>query len=118
LIAGLCASTWAIAVGAALVGATAATAYAHNLYYSLEEPGRRARNAGIHEALVGAAFAIPPALSGLAARFTTAAESVFWVGSALALAVGITQNLFLCRAPSGSDAGSGERSAETARQSS
>ena len=38
----------------AMVGAIAATGYTHNLYYSLEEPGRRARNAGIHEALVGA----------------------------------------------------------------
>jgi predicted MFS family arabinose efflux permease len=120
LIAGLCGSPVAIAIGAALVGTIAATGYTHNLYYSLEEPGRRARNAGIHEALVGAAFTIPPALSGLAARFTTAPESVFWVGAGLAAVVGLIQNLLIraCPALNGSDAESGGTPAETARQSS
>jgi predicted MFS family arabinose efflux permease len=104
LMAGLCAAPLGIAAGAALVGAIAATGYMHNLYYSLEEPGRRARNAGIHEALVGAAFAIPPALSGLGARFLTAPESVFWVGAGLAATVGLIQNLALNRVRDGADA--------------
>ena len=47
LVVGLAGSAAAIALGAGLVGVVAATAYAHNLYYSLEEPGGGARNPGI-----------------------------------------------------------------------
>jgi predicted MFS family arabinose efflux permease len=117
LMAGRCAAPLGIALGAALAGAVAATGYIHNLYYSLEEPGRRARNAGIHEALVGVAFAIPPALSGLGARFLTTPESVFWVGAALAAVSGLVQNFALSRTSDRTAAGHAARPAPTTRPS-
>jgi len=95
LIVGLAPSAVLIAGGAVLVGAIAATAYMHNLYYSLEEPGTRARNAGIHEAVVGLAFMLPPALGGAAARWTHIPESIFWTGAALAVLIGVAQNIAL-----------------------
>ena len=95
LLVGLASSVAVIAIGAVLVGVVAATAYSHNLYYSLEEPGQRARNAGIHEAVVGVAFLLPPALGGVATRWTHLPESIFWAGAALAVLVGVTQNITL-----------------------
>lgn len=97
LIVGLAHSAWAIAGGGILIGVIAATAYSHNLYYSLEVPGTRARNAGIHEALIGLAFLLPPLMAGLAARFTQMPESIFWAGAGLSLAVGIVQNVAAIR---------------------
>ncbi len=97
LVAGLSGNAGLIALGAVVVGIAAGTAYMHNLYYSLEEPGQRARRAGVHEALVGVAFALPPALGGLAARWTNAPETIFWMGAGLAATVGIAQNLALSR---------------------
>jgi MFS family permease len=84
-----------IAAGAMAVGIAAATNYTHNLYYSLEEPGLRARRAGLHEAVVGIAFMVPPALSGLATRASNSAIAIFSAGAALALAVGLAQNMVL-----------------------
>ena len=49
------------------------------------------------EALVGAAFAIPPALGGLAARWTRAPESIFWMGAVVAVLAGIAQQLARAR---------------------
>lgn len=97
LIVGATAQPVIIAAGAVLVGLAAGTAYTHNLYYSLEEPAMRARRAGIHEALVGAAFMIPPALSGLATRWTNDARCIFWVGAGLAVVAGIVQAISLRR---------------------
>jgi MFS family permease len=96
-VAGMTAQPVGIAAGAIVVGMAAATAYTHNLFYSLEEPGRRARRAGIHEAIVGVAFMVPPALSGLATRWTNDLRSIFWVGAALAVIFGLAQNLVLLR---------------------
>ena len=95
LLTGLSAAVPVIAVGALVVGVAAASNYSHHLYYSLEEPGKRARNAGIHEATVGVAFMIPPALGGLAARFIKAPESIFWAGAAFAGLMFIIQTLVL-----------------------
>ena len=95
LLTGLVAAVPVIALGAVALGVAAATNYAHNLYYSLEEPGTRARNAGIHEATVGLAFMIPPALGGLATRFTQAPESIFWVGAAFTGLMFIIQTVAL-----------------------
>ena len=97
LMTGLAASVPVIAVGAVVLGVAAASNYLHHLYYSLEEPGKRARNAGIHEAMVGVAFMIPPALGGLAARFTKAPESIFWAGAAFAGVMMLVQALALAR---------------------
>lgn len=103
LIVGLASSVAVIGLGAILVGVVAATAYSHNLYYSLEEPGKRARNAGIHEAVVGLAFMLPPALAGVATRWTHAPESIFWAGAALAVVAGIVQNVALAVRTSSSE---------------
>lgn len=97
LMTGLSASVPVIAVGAVVLGVAAASNYSHHLYYSLEEPGKRARNAGIHEATVGVAFMIPPALGGLAARFTNAPESIFWSGALFAGLMMLVQTVALAR---------------------
>jgi len=97
LLTGLAAAVPVIAVGAVALGVAAASNYAHHLYYSLEEPGQRARNAGRHEATVGVAFMIPPALGGLAARFTKAPESIFWSGAIFAGVMMLVQTLVLAR---------------------
>ena len=97
LLTGLSASVPVIAAGAVILGIAAASNYSHHLYYSLEEPGQRARNAGIHEATVGIAFMIPPALGGLATRFTKAPESIFWAGAAFAGLMMVVQTIVLAR---------------------
>ncbi|MCG3147660.1 MAG: hypothetical protein PCFJNLEI_01100 [Verrucomicrobiae bacterium] len=95
LLVGLGSSVAVIGLGAVLVGIVAATAYSHNLYYSLEEPGQRARNAGIHEAVVGLGFMLAPFVGGAATRWTQVPESIFWAGAALAVVTGIVQNVAL-----------------------
>jgi MFS family permease len=86
---------WLVALGVVVVGVAAGVAYTHNLNYSLEEPGKRARNAGIHEALVGVAFMLPMLLSGVTARLTNDPLTIFWSGVGMAVAVGIGQNVVL-----------------------
>ena len=93
LLTGLATTVPVIVAGAVILGVAAASNYAHHLYYSLEEPGKRARNAGIHEATVGLAFMLPPALGGLAARFTQAPESIFWAGALFAGLMVIIQTI-------------------------
>jgi MFS family permease len=92
-IIGVAGNVLIISAGAIVVGIAAATAYTHNLYYSLEEPGQRAQRAGIHEALVGIAFMIPPALGGWIARRTGMPSNIFWTGAALAVLAGMAQQL-------------------------
>jgi len=86
---------WVIALGVIVVGIAAGVSYSHNLNYSLEEPGKRARNAGIHEALVGAAFTLPMLLSGVTAKLTKDPLTIFGSGVGMAVAVGIAQNVAL-----------------------
>ncbi|MEI8063207.1 MAG: MFS transporter [Verrucomicrobiota bacterium] len=93
LLTGLSPSVPVITLGAVVLGVAAASNYTHHLYYSLEEPGKRARNAGIHEATVGLAFMIPPALGGLATRFTNDPKTIFWSGAVFAGLVIIVQTL-------------------------
>ena len=97
LLTGLATSVPLIALGAVVLGIAAASNYVHHLYYSLEEPGQRARNAGIHEATVGIAFLLPPALGGLATRFTQAPESIFWAGAIFAGLMVIIQTVTMAR---------------------
>jgi hypothetical protein len=120
LVVGGAAHPVLITAGAIVVGIAAATNYSHNLYYSLEEPGLRAQRAGIHEAVVGIAFMVPPALSGLATRASNDPVAIFWVGVALAVAVGLAQFVVtrVSRVPDGSGAGTGGRSAQKESQSS
>lgn len=95
VLVGMSAHPILIGVTALLIGVLAATAYMHNLYYALEEPGLRAKRAGIHEALVGMAFLVPPALSGLTTRWVHDPRGVFWAAAGLALVVGATVNVAL-----------------------
>jgi predicted MFS family arabinose efflux permease len=93
LLVGISCNILVIGLGAIGVGVAAGTAYTHNLYYSLEEPGWRAQRAGIHEALVGVAYMIPPALGGCIARRTDTPSNIFWTGAVLALLAGVAQQL-------------------------
>jgi predicted MFS family arabinose efflux permease len=93
-----------LALGAVVTGIVAATGYTHDLYYALEEPGHRAQRAGIHEALVGIAYLLPAVLSGFVTRWTNNPQGVFWVGIALALAVGGAQAIALLRTDTSSRA--------------
>ena len=97
LLTGLATSVPVIVLGAVVLGIAAATSYTHHLYYSLEDPRHRARNAGIHEGVVGLAFMIPPALAGLAVRYTGAPVSLFWAGALFAVGVILAQNIFYLR---------------------
>lgn len=97
VLLGAVSQPWLVALAALAIGALAATAYMHNLYYALEEPGLRAKRAGIHEALVGMAFLVPPALSGLTTRWVHDPRGVFWAAAGLALVVGVTEQIALAR---------------------
>ena len=113
-------SAWMIALGMVVVGIAAGVAYTHNLNYSLEEPGKRARNAGIHEALVGVAFSLPMLISGLGARWTNSPVTIFWCGVGMAVVIGLAQNiaLFLMRNPkTETENRGGVPSVETSRRS-
>jgi MFS family permease len=97
VLLGMSAHPLLFALAGMAIGALAATAYMHNLYYALEEPGLRAKRAGVHEALVGLAFLVPPALSGLATRWVRDPRGVFWAAAGLALLVGVTEHVALAR---------------------
>ena len=95
LVAGSFRQPVVIAVGTIIIGLAAGTAYVHNLYYALEEPGQRARRAGIHEALIGIAFMVPPLLGGFLTRATHNPQAIFWIGAGLAVVLGLAQNVVL-----------------------
>jgi MFS family permease len=69
---------------APLFGLAFGITYAGSIYYSLHAAEQRGRNAGIHEALVGAGGFLPPLLGGLAARWSG------WLGAPYLLAAGFT----------------------------
>lgn len=78
---------WCFQIGLCLVGATVALSFLMNLLYSMERPDRRARNAGIHEAIVGLGMTVGPALAGLGARMAgNKGVGALWVAAALAVA--------------------------------
>jgi MFS family permease len=95
LIVGTNRHVFVIALGAIIIGLAAGTAYVHNLYYALEEPGHRARRAGIHEGLVGVAFMVPTILSGWFTHHTGNPQVIFWVGAGFAVTLGLIQNAAL-----------------------
>jgi hypothetical protein len=86
-----------VALATLVIGVLAATAYMHNLYYALEEPGLRAKRAGIHEAMVGVAFLVPPALSGLTTHWVRDPRGVFWAAAGWAVVAGLVQQVALRR---------------------
>lgn len=77
---------WSLRIGLCLVGVTVALSFLMNLLYSMERPDRRARNAGIHEAIVGLGMTLGPALAGYGARMAgNKGEGALWVGVVLAV---------------------------------
>jgi MFS family permease len=77
---------WCFQIGLCLVGATVALSFLMNLLYSMERPDRRARNAGLHEAIVGFGMTAGPALGGWGAREAgNRGEGALWVAAALAV---------------------------------
>jgi MFS family permease len=65
---------------------TIAMSFLMNLLYSMERPETRARNAGIHEAIVGLGMTAGPALAGFGAKAAgNKGAGAFWVAAALAM---------------------------------
>jgi MFS family permease len=80
------ARTWMFRIGLCLVGVTIAQSFLMNLLYSMERPDTRARNAGIHEAIVGLGMTVGPALGGYGAKLVgNRGVGALWVAAALAL---------------------------------
>jgi MFS family permease len=77
---------------APLFGLAFGVTYAGSIYYSLHAREQRGRNAGIHEALVGAGGFLPPLLGGLVARWSG------WLGAPYLLAAGFTLLALGCQA--------------------
>ncbi len=67
------------------LGLGRAMTYGSSLQYGIGDPARRARNMGVHESLIGAAFAVGPLLAGAAAQWF-ALRAAFWLGFGLVAA--------------------------------
>ena len=65
-----------------LLGLGRAMTYASSLHYSLADPAKRGRNAGIHEMLIGVAMVTGPLLGGQCAEWI-ALRAAFWMGVVL-----------------------------------
>jgi len=77
---------WCFKVGLCLVGAAIALSFLMNLVYSMERPETRARNAGIHEAVVGLGMTAGPVLAGYGAKAAgDKGAGALWVAGALAV---------------------------------
>jgi len=59
---------WLLAT-APVIGLACGVSYSASIFYSLEAPGERGRNAGIHEGLIGVGGFLPPFAAGLLVRF-------------------------------------------------
>lgn len=71
---------------APVLGASFGLSYTASLYASLDEPSGKGRNAGIHEALVGAGTFLLPLLGGAVARFGGWLAAPYLLSSAWILA--------------------------------
>jgi MFS family permease len=76
---------------APLLGIAFGSSYAASIYYSLEAPAQRGRNAGIHESLIGLGGLVPPFLGGLAADWSGRLEAPYLLSAVLILAALLTQ---------------------------
>jgi MFS family permease len=72
----------AILATAPLVGAGLGMAYFSSLFYSVESPRERGRNAGIHEALLGAGSVLLPVMGGWAATVSGSLDAPYVVSAA------------------------------------
>ena len=88
---------WLLAV-APLIGLACGVSYAASIFYSLEIPADRGRNAGIHEGLVGAGGLLPPFLAGLLVRLGCGLAAPYLLAAALAaIALGVQVGLHVRR---------------------
>lgn len=79
---------------APIIGLACGVSYTASIFYSLEAPDDRGRNAGIHEGLVGAGGFLPPLAAGLLVRFGLPLASPYYL-AALLLAVGLAIQMAL-----------------------
>jgi MFS family permease len=73
---------WAILAAAPWIGFGLGQAYFASLYYSVRDPVRRGRNAGIHEACLHLGAVALPLLGGIVGAATGRLEAPFWVAAA------------------------------------
>lgn len=71
---------------APVIGLACGVSYAASIFYSLEAPSARGRNAGIHEGLIGAGGFLPPLLAGLAIRAGMTLSAPYLLAGLLLLA--------------------------------
>ena len=76
------ASAWAILAAAPAIGLGLGQAYFASLYYSVRDPARRGRNAGIHEACLHLGAVVLPLAGGVAGALSGRLEAPFWVAAA------------------------------------
>lgn len=87
---------WLILAGAPAVGAGLGMAYFASLFYSVEHPEDRGRNAGLHEAILGVGSMVIPVLGGWVAGMTGRLEAPYLVGAAVG-GVGLGTQAWLLR---------------------
>ena len=73
----------ALLVVAPFIGIACGVSYAASIYYSLEAPAARGRNAGIHEGLIGAGGFLPPLLAGILVRAGCGLSAPYLLAAAL-----------------------------------
>jgi MFS family permease len=87
---------WLLGI-APLIGLACGVSYAASIFYSLEAPAARGRNAGIHEGLIGAGGFLPPLAAGLMIRAGLALHAPYLLAGALLLGALVLQAAFFRR---------------------
>lgn len=102
---------------APLVGLGIGMAYFASLFYSVEDQARRGRNAGIHEAVLGAGTILIPILGGWIARETGRLAAPYLFAAAVGMVSVGVQGVILLRTPERGDRerGDGREHAAPAR---
>lgn len=99
LVLPLLRSPAAILATAPGVGLALGMAYFASLYYSVEAPAGRGRNAGLHEAILGIGSMLVPVLGGWVAGATGRIEAPYLVGAAIGgIGLGVQAMLLRSRA--------------------
>ncbi len=84
---------------APLIGMGLGTAYFASLFYSVDEPGRRGRYAGVHEMLLGLGSLALPILGGWAAEATGRLQAPYLFAAAVAIVSVVFQAALLGAVP-------------------
>jgi MFS family permease len=88
-------SPWLILATAPVVGQGLGVTYFSSIYYSVEAPRARGRNAGIHEALLGAGALSLPVLGGALAGLTGRLETPYFLAATAGLVSILVQGSLL-----------------------